>query len=59
MDCISQGEMSNDNLSAPVTQTKMEGSLTYPQYVGVVKGQITYAKEVHDALQEAAQKLLE
>ena len=59
MECISQGEVSNDKLSAPVTQTKMEGSLIYPQYVGVVTGQISYAKDVHDALAEAAQKLLE
>jgi len=37
----------------------MDGSLTYPQYVNVIKGQIAYAKEIHGTLSDAAQKLSE
>lgn len=59
MECISQGGMSQQNLSVTVSQTKMEGALTYPQFVSVVQSQIAYARDVHDALADAAQKLLE
>jgi len=59
MECISQGSMSQQNLSVPVSQTKMEGSVSYPQYVSTVINQISYAKEVHDALADAAQNMLE
>jgi len=59
MECISQGGMSQQNLSATVSQTKMDGALSYPEFVGVVQSQIAYAREVHDALADAAQKLLD
>jgi len=44
-------------LPTPVTPIKTDGSLTYPQYVNVVRSQISYAKEVHGTLAEAAQKV--
>jgi len=59
IECLNQGISSQRYLPTPVMPTKMEGSLSYPQYIGVVKGQIAFAKEVHDTLAEAAQKLSE
>jgi hypothetical protein len=46
-------------LPTPITLNKIDGSLTYPQYISVVKSQIAYAKDIHVTLSDAAQKLSE
>jgi len=57
IECIGQGMSSHRYLSTPVSSTKMDNSITYPQYISTVKGQIAYAKEVHDVLADATQKM--
>jgi len=50
IECLNQGMSSQKYLPSPVTPIKLEGSLTYPQYINVVKNQIAFAKEIHEAL---------
>ncbi|ODM91740.1 Mediator of RNA polymerase II transcription subunit 29 [Orchesella cincta] len=57
IECLNQSGQSAKYLPVPVTPNKTDNSMTYPQYIELVKGQIAYAKEIHGALTEASQRM--
>jgi len=57
IECINQGAQSAKYLPVPVTPNKTDSSMTYSEYINLVKGQIAYAKEIHGALSDASQRL--
>ncbi|XP_063233783.1 mediator of RNA polymerase II transcription subunit 29 [Bacillus rossius redtenbacheri] len=64
IECMNQGSSSQRYLPSAVVPTRTEplpgqdqATLTYPQYLGTVRSQVAYAKEVHDTLVAAAQNI--
>ena len=61
--CYEQNKSSQHYLSAQVATTRLdpitEGNvLSYPQYLGTVKSQISFAKEIQDTLHFATQNIM-
>lgn len=56
-----QGSSAQHYLPIPVTSTRLEpaqdNTLSYTQYLDLVKIQIGYAKDIHDTLMCAAQNI--
>jgi len=62
IECLAQGAASQRYLPLPVALTRTDplpnqegAALTYPQYLATVRAQVSFAKEVHDMLESAAQ----
>ncbi|XP_023706449.1 mediator of RNA polymerase II transcription subunit 29 [Cryptotermes secundus] len=64
IECLTQGAASQRYLPLPVALTRTDplpnqegAALTYPQYLNTVRAQVSFAKEVHDMLDSAAQNV--
>jgi hypothetical protein len=57
IECLNQSGQSSKYLPVPIGPNKTDNSMTYPDYINLVKGQIAYAKEIHGALSDASQRL--
>jgi len=57
IECLNQNNQSAKYLPVPITSSKTESSMTYPEFINLVKGQIAYAKDIHGALSDASQRL--
>lgn len=64
IECLAQGAASQRYLPLPVALTRTDplpnqegAALTYPQYLATVRAQVSFAKEVHDMLESAAQNM--
>lgn len=60
--CATQLSSSQRHIPAQVTMVRQEPHMsqdyvTYPSYVGIAKNQVSYVKDIIDALNDAAQNL--
>lgn len=61
---MQQSSAAQRYLPVPVVSTRVEpmptndnGAISYPQYLGAVRTQISYTKDLHDTLIHAAQNI--